>query len=319
MRIFRKLSNFQKKFVENFHMNLDDINEPLNNIQNVETPDDIPEETKWKQVKNCCGAPVLLVMPVDRLFIKHWELSLCIPIFVASIIIFCIVSYFISVFPYLTPKYLQLISPIEIFFMFILFLWSYLYAAFSDPGFLPFDWVKSKKTYYTWEEQLNGLAIRTDQFEFARKHHPNFASFSSMSGRFIIRADHFCGWITNWVGKRNHKQFILLTFYGFLFCLSLVFWRFFTNVNFRKTNKSLFVVNLISLIFEASYAVALFIFFIENLINLFKNRTQIMKWKNKNANSSNCCDGVKDVCGEHNICCYFLPTPAFGKEIDNLV
>lgn len=297
----------------------EDLNQPLNNSQNIETPDEIPEETKWKQVRKCCGAPVLLVMPVDRLFIKHWEISLCIPIFVALIIIYCFVAYFISVFPYLTPNYLKIISPIEIFFMFALFLWSYLYASFADPGFLPFDWVKTKKTHYTWEEQLNGLAIRKDQFDFARNHHPSFASFSTMSGRFIIRADHFCGWITNWVGKRNHKQFILLTLYGFLFCISLFLWIFPTNVNLRKTNKPLYIVRLIAIVFELAYGVALFMFFVGNLYNLFLNRTQIMKWKNKTADSDKCCAGFKEVCGKHNFCCYLLPTAAFGDEIENLV
>lgn len=298
-------------------MDIEDINVPLNNNQTIETPE-IPEETKWKQVKNCCGMPVLLVMPADRLFIKYWELSLCAPIFVSIIIVYCWISYFITIFPYLSPKYLKIISPIEIFIMFALFLWSYIYATFSDPGFLPFDWVKTKKTYYSWEEQLTGLAIRKDQIEFARKHHPNYASFSSMSGRFIIRADHYCGWISNWVGKRNHKQFILLTFYGFLYSGSLIFWNIFTNISLKKTNKPLFVVNVIAVVFEAAYTIALFLFFIDNLYNLFRNRTQIMIWKNKNANSGKCCAGFNEVCGDHNFCCYLLPTPAFEREIDEL-
>lgn len=297
-------------------MDLEELNVPLNNCQTVETADDIPEETKWKQVRNCCGIPVLLVMPQDRLFLKHWELSPIVPIFVALLIIYCIIAYFITTFPYLSPNYLKIISLIEICIPFVLFLWSYIYSVFADPGFLPFDWVKTKKTHYSWEDQLSGLAFLPDQIQFARKHHPDFASFSSMSGRFIIRADHYCGWIANWVGKRNHKQFILMTFYGFLFCLSLLMWIFFTNVSLRRINKSLFIVQLVADLFEASFCVSLFMFLLDNLYNLCLNRTQIQKWKRQSSNSGKRCAGIKEVCGEHNICCYFIPTPAFGDELD---
>ncbi|OHT06220.1 DHHC zinc finger domain containing protein [Tritrichomonas foetus] len=290
---------------------------PLNTIdQDEEVPDEsIPEATKWKIVRHCCGIPVALVMPADRLFCRHWEIRLCIPIFVIFVINYCVVAFFVATFPILTPNHLKIVSPIVLTIEFVLFGWSYLSASFSDPGFLPYDWVRTKNTWYSWEDQLTGFALRPDQIQFAQNHHPPYASFSTLSGRYVIRADHFCGWITNWVGKRNHKQFILMNFYGFLFCSTLCVFKMFTSESLFKTNRNLFIVDVAATLFELSFAFTLFGFLCSNLWNMFLNRTQIQKWKNTTGKNTRRCNGCREVFGDGNPCLYCIPTHAFGKDL----
>lgn len=49
-----------------------------------------------------------------------------------------------------------------------------------------------------------------DNFKPARAHH------DSVTGRCIVKMDHFCPWIGNAVGALNHKYFVLFIFYTFL-------------------------------------------------------------------------------------------------------
>ena len=57
-----------------------------------------------------------------------------------------------------------------------------------------------------------------DNFKPARAHH------DSVTGRCIVKFDHFCPWVGNAVGAKNHKFFCLFLFYTALSCLlSLLF------------------------------------------------------------------------------------------------
>lgn len=293
--------------------NIEDIK--LDDLEEECPIESIPDTTRWKKVTNCCGLSVLLVMPTDRLFIQHWEVSLCIPILIALVLIYSASIYSILILRYLANSSLKIISLFEVFFFLVLFIWSYCESAFSDPGFLPFDWIRTKKTLYSWEEQLTGLAIRPDQIEFAQAHHPPFASFSEMSGRFIIRADHFCGWITNWVGKRNHKVFILMNLYGSILCLSMCFWTVYMMLLDIKDIQSMFVHFTISMIFELFFGIYQFIFFCINISNAISNQTQIQQWKQLQPARKNWCTGIREVFGNGNVCCYLCPTKAFHGEI----
>lgn len=49
-----------------------------------------------------------------------------------------------------------------------------------------------------------------DNYKPARAHH------DSVTGRCIVKMDHFCPWVGNAIGIRNHKFFILFIFYTFL-------------------------------------------------------------------------------------------------------
>jgi len=49
---------------------------------------------------------------------------------------------------------------------------------------------------------------------------PQRAHHDSVTGRCVVKLDHFCPWVGNAVGALNHKFFILFIFYTCLSCLS---------------------------------------------------------------------------------------------------
>lgn len=151
-----------------------------------------------------------------------------------------------------------------------------------------------------------------------------FASFSKTSGRFVIRADHICGWISNWVGKRNHKQFILFTLYGGILSVSLLSWRIaaiFINKGLSNKKSSAFkICDIISIVLEVLFIIILVPFCANQINQLSQGKTQIQRMKesdknNKNNNKKDCMYEMRQVCGEGNIFCWICPTPAFGKDL----
>jgi len=181
-----------------------------------------------------------------------------------------------------------------------------------DPGFLPYNWIETRKSKYLWQEQLNGLAILKEQFDFALNNpRPIEASFSHSSGRFIIRGDHICGWISNWVGKRNHKQFFLLMFWGSFFVYSLAFPRLLPGPSLENcTNDLIYSLANLASIIEIIIATLLLCGFISEILEIKQNVTKIQKWKNIKSDTDN---GFEEVFGKTSKLMWFIPTPAFNE------
>lgn len=109
---------------------------------------------------------------------------------------------------------------------FVLAIWSYFQAAFSDPGTLPESWrsfclragddldvVASMMSPPGWQP---GKATLCRKCNFPR---PERAHHCSVCRICILRYDHHCPWINNCVGVHNHKFFLLLGIYASLGCL----------------------------------------------------------------------------------------------------
>lgn len=273
-----------------------------------------PEETKWKVVRTCCWKDIALVMPSDRLFCEHWEINLFMPVFVCIIVAFCYLCFLLSTLPALESAGHKYTAFTEVSISLGLFLWSYMAAMCMDPGYLPYNWAVSQRTKYTWQEQLSGLAIRSDQMEYAETHKPPFASFSHQAGRFVIRGDHICGWVSNWIGKRNHKQFTLMTFWGSILCISLIAWQFMRDG--RKNGRDgAFWCDLTAMCTEAIFACVLIHEFCCVIWDIYKNRTQIQKWQGTHGPNIGCFRSFKQIFGSNNILLWCCPTPAFGDVL----
>lgn len=52
---------------------------------------------------------------------------------------------------------------------------------------------------------------------------PNRAHHDSVTGRCIVKFDHYCPWVCNAVGAMNHKFFVLFVFYTMNTCLTSIF------------------------------------------------------------------------------------------------
>jgi hypothetical protein len=211
--------------------------------------------------------------------------------------------------PFLPSRALKTAAFFEVTVCLILFSWSYFAAMCMDPGFLPYDWVTSQRSLYSWEEQLDGLAIRPDQIDFARSHKPPFASFSKQSGRFVIRGDHICDWVANWIGKRNYKQFALLIIWGMISIVSLVIW----SLVKEGSDGPRAVSEIIAYMIEAVFSLLFLFVGSQVCVDVCNDQTQIQRWDGREG-AGGCKQGCREVCGGGPACLWCIPTPAFGED-----
>jgi hypothetical protein len=188
-----------------------------------------------------------------------------------------------------------------------------------DPGFLPFNWIESRRFWYSWEEQLNGLAETEEQLTFARapENRPPGCSFSGAFGRYVIRADHICGWIGNWVGKRNHKQFILFNFYGFWLALCLFVAKMIENNpamwDLEVAEKWM---QIVMAGIEGLFGFSMICVFGQLLVDLGLNRTKIQRMRNERGGQDYSCEeSMREVCGEGSMMCWICPVKAFDESL----
>ncbi|OHT11711.1 DHHC zinc finger domain containing protein [Tritrichomonas foetus] len=280
-------------------------------------PDD-PPVTEWLYI--CPGRcfPLTKLKNYNRFFFREIEIEVgsLVILFVLGLIGFTYCVFFTSVLPQF-HRNVSLFALIETTIITFLFLWSYLSASCMDPGYLPYYWYQTQNDWYPWEEQLSGLATTETQCVFVDMHErPNNAAFSRSAGRFVIRGDHICDWICNWVGKRNHKQFFLLIIYGSLYCLSMIFWTLF--VKSSKVSQLRYSLIVVSLVLEIVFAFALIITFVSRFIMVLSNQTQIQVYKNQIPEpKESWIESLEEICGPGTKLCWFIPTPAFGKELPN--
>jgi hypothetical protein len=83
-----------------------------------------------------------------------------------------------------------------------------------DPGYLPYFYPITGRTTFSAAEMRSGTAIDHNQRAWARRQpRPARIVFAETAGRYVIRGDHYCGFVDNWIGLYNHRYFILATTY----------------------------------------------------------------------------------------------------------
>jgi hypothetical protein len=66
----------------------------------------------------------------------------------------------------------------------------------------------------------SGIVATKEQLAWVKtRQKPNRCVFSTTAKRIVIRPDHFCGWTSTWIGRRNHKFFILFNVWGFVYMI----------------------------------------------------------------------------------------------------
>lgn len=284
-----------------------------------------PPLSKWDHVADCCccGPLVRVREPTgNRHFIRYWDCQPLMPILVTCLALYPAIVHFAFVM-WRSPVYLNLISAVLVLALMVLFGWSYFGATFMDPGFLPFNWIDTKQFWYSWEDQLAGLAITDEQIAFARdpKNKPPGCSFSVSSRRYIIRADHMCGWIANWVGKRNHKQFLLMNFWGAAYAAALFGFACGQNDAPWNYDQATAMVEIAAMMIECVFGVTMLVMGIATLIDLTGHRTKLQRMRNDRYVSVDmtCGQAMQEVCGTGHKCLWLCPTRAFDETLTMFV
>ena len=145
------------------------------------------------------------VAALDAWFWREWEIEWIPP---AIVLFLALSSFGVCVF---LVEYKAVVMG--------LFLWLFLHCYFltirDGPGYWPFYWAANVP--FT-EGSLDGLITNQEQLEWARQRpRPPRSALARSARRFVIRPDHECCYTACWIGKRNHKFFILFNLYGFVY------------------------------------------------------------------------------------------------------
>jgi hypothetical protein len=97
-----------------------------------------------------------------------------------------------------------------------------------DPGYLPYFYPLTGRTTFTPAEMRSGTASNSSQRAWARRQRrPARIVFAETTGRYVIRGDHYCVFVDNWIGLYNHRYFLLavayMTIYIVLYAAHLLF------------------------------------------------------------------------------------------------
>jgi hypothetical protein len=279
----------------------------------------VPPQTPWTVAGRCwpCGPLVKAEGPGrPRYFLRHWECEPGIPIGISLFVAFLIISYFVAV-PVGQKMGVRVVGILIILILLFLFLWAYFSAMCSDPGFLPFNWILTRRSWYSWQEQLSGLALTPEQQEFAvlNENRPPGCCFSRQSGRYVIHGDHICGWTANWIGKRNMKQFLLLQLYGGLLGMALFGFKFAQKKNFFKGMGGLDILVLVCGMLEVMFGFSLLCMFVMNLVQVCLGKNRIETHKGVAPRKLPCSARSEAVCGNDNCCLWCCPTHAFDEYL----
>lgn len=279
----------------------------LSDMHNDNIDLEVPPNSEWKRSCGCCG--VLTEKKRQKRYCFYWQIEPLMPIFVCCMMIYPYLVYIICTITRIKSLATKIISLIQITIGVVMFYWSYLSSVFSDPGYLPFNWAKTKKTKYSWEELMDGTVSTEEQMEYIKNAKKPFdSSFSTSYGRYVLRADHICGWIANWVGKRNHKQFILMNVWGFYTTLSLIIWKFVVG--------HLSTLEYATAIIEGMFGIGLLCSSSSFIYEITFNQTRVQKYKGEEIKEKSKIDAMREVCGKAPIICWIIPFHAFPDDIE---
>ena len=267
---------------------------------------EIPKFSEWVPKGKCCCFKLAYFPESKSYFINQWEVKCTFP----PIVLVLFFASFIAGFwaAYNTFKGGSRIAILVVFsFCFLLWASSYFMAMCRSPGYLPFYWAVERREEYTYEEQMDGIITNDDQFGFAKcNDYPERGSLSLQAHRLVLRADHICKWISNWVGLKNYRFFYLQLFWTFaVFVVFFVIcgYEIAAMIDHYETTAPrvmLFILILPDLGFFLFFCTI----FLRHTKYLFHNQTTLGEVKLKqNTDKHNyydigCCNNIEETCGK---------------------
>lgn len=190
--------------------------------ENPPQEENIEEFPGYSDFKKCCCCTK---MSNGALFCGHWYCAPGMPIFVVTQALANLgILYWIPFFN--LQIYGKIFIPIITVFG-IMFIFCYLKTIYDGPGYIPFYyyWAINDKLppnneilVDTLEDSYYGVITNDTQYKRAHDNPtPGRCIVSKLAKRFVIRPDHFCGWVGSWIGKRNHKMFFCFNFWGSIY------------------------------------------------------------------------------------------------------
>ncbi|EAX97268.1 DHHC zinc finger domain containing protein [Trichomonas vaginalis G3] len=275
--------------------------------------------TEWED-RSCCGGKTnccrCAYFPAAKIRIwGHWIVKLPKVIFACSLFLaslgFFSYSLFFNKSDWFTKHY-NVAFGLQIFGGFAFFCLSFAYftAMIKGPGYYPYNWSLTRKTQYTWNEMMTGVAMFQEQEDFAKSQPmPTRSSFSVNARRFVIRADHICAYMQTWIGFHNHKYFIMTTMWATIYSITYVLSQISTiyeaiyhiaKKKYDAVEITMAALILVTVVFASYISVFSFRHFIISLRNLSRNRTITENYNNKPSlyDRGSACANCEEVCGK---------------------
>ncbi|KAI5948808.1 AKR1 [Candida theae] len=142
----------------------------------------------------------------------------------------CIIVWVFKVLP--ATLFSNFFSNVFMVLVIAVFVWSFFKAMFINPGFVPTP-TDNAVILSQVEDLLSCGKFDTDHFcfnTFVRK--PLRSRYSRHNKKLVARFDHYCPWVYNEIGVRNHKLFIT-----FVYALNLAI-LLFTHLTIEYFDKS---------------------------------------------------------------------------------
>lgn len=278
----------------------------------------VPQFSKWEERCSCCGFRLIYFPIIEQYFCNQWECHCGYPLIVLFLV--C-VSFLFGIWSicdlFKEKKLIIFLSLFSIFFFF--WLYAFFLAMCKSPGYLPWYWSVEKGTEYTFEEQMDGIITNDNQYNFAIKNsRPERSTLSKKARRIVLRADHICPWIANWLGLKNYRHFIQFLFWNFslfvCFFVVIAYQIYDIVKNGWKTRAST-IGAFICAIPDVPFFIFFFTIFMRHLNFVCRNTTTLQELKQSNEDESEdyenpyntgCCNNCSEVMGPCYCCCLYM-------------
>jgi hypothetical protein len=171
---------------------------------------------------------------------------------------------------------------------------------------------------------MSSIVVYREQGEMARGSvRPPRASFSVNARRFVLRADHFCLWAQSWIGLKNHRFFLLMTFYAVVYMLGYVACRVFWVLSIIKEWKWFYLLGAVNTLFVMVAGCIACWHFCKGSRNAIRNWTVVELHKQQQSNDVNhfdkgCVRNCEEICGPKWLLpCWIVPCCACFQLAEN--
>ena len=285
------------------------MNRDYSKEEPVNTPVSFPGFTEYQRKKIFC-INYNSIPSINAIFFGHWEFK---PFYPFLVLFLLITSYFISFFVITQAYKAKILLNIILTLFFILSIVTYFQIIINGPGYFPFYFPQK---FVDPNDPSGILSTQEQNIWRVQQKRPNRCIFSKTARRYVIRPDHYCYWVSSWIGKKNQKYFVHFTFW----CSSYLLSFFIIDIGMFTDPIS---VSIIEMGLYFLYAIASCFFFIMCIwffgieINMishnYTNWEQLNKISNERYNTGSCIGNFEDICGDRKTMWrWFLPISPFN-------